>query len=157
MAFTVMLLRACGDDTSLVSGEWLRNEWELARSVQRQGDKEAILVIDEIQKVPDWSAVVKMLWDEDTRRKTPLKVVLTESSSLLIHKGMEESSVGRFEVLDSPHWSYSECKEAFGYSLDDFLFFGGYPGAVTLKMMKHVGRGVWACLLWSQRFRKTSS
>lgn len=121
------------DDPSLVSGEWLKNEWEHARLLQRQNNEPAILVIDEIQKVTGWSAIVKMLWDEDTRNKLPLKVILTGSSSLLIHKGMEESLMGRFEVLYSPHWSYAECKEAFGYSLDEFLFFGGYPGAATLK------------------------
>ncbi|MCL2741152.1 MAG: DUF4143 domain-containing protein, partial [Oscillospiraceae bacterium] len=35
-------------------------------------------------------------------------------------------------ILYSQHWNYSECREAFGYNLDDFLFFGGYPGASAL-------------------------
>jgi predicted AAA+ superfamily ATPase len=118
------------DDPALTSGEWLCNEWEQARSLAKSG--EAILVIDEIQKVGHWSGVVKLLWDEDTRLRVPLKVVLTGSSSLLLQKGLTESLMGRFEILYSPHWSFAECKEAFGYSLDDFLFFGGYPGAATL-------------------------
>ncbi len=118
------------DDPSLVSAEWLRNEWEQARSMAKTG--ETVLVIDEIQKVSKWSSIVKLLWDEDTRSQTPLKVVLTGSSSLLLQKGLAESLMGRFEILFSPHWSYGECKEAFGYSLDDFLFFGGYPGAAAL-------------------------
>ena len=118
------------DDPSLVSAEWLRNEWEQARSMAKTG--ETVLVIDEIQKVSKWSSIVKLLWDEDTRSHTPLKVVLTGSSSLLLQKGLAESLMGRFEILFSPHWSYGECKEAFGYSLDDFLFFGGYPGAAAL-------------------------
>jgi predicted AAA+ superfamily ATPase len=118
------------DDPNLVSAEWLHNEWEQARSLAKDG--EAILVIDEIQKVAKWSSVVKMLWDEDTRQRVSLKVILTGSSSLLLQKGLAESLMGRFEILYSPHWSYAECKEAFGYSLDDFLFFGGYPGASTL-------------------------
>lgn len=121
------------DDPSLVSREWLRNEWEHARLLQRQSNKSVVLVVDEIQKVSGWSAVVKALWDEDTRKKIPLKVILTGSSSLLIRKGMEESLMGRFEVLYSPHWEYAECREAFDYSLDDFLFFGGYPGVAPLK------------------------
>jgi hypothetical protein len=118
------------DDPNLVSVEWLRNEWEQARSLAKSG--EAILVIDEIQKINEWSSIVKLLWDEDNRKKVPLKVVLTGSSSLLLQKGLAESLMGRFEILYSPHWSYAECKEAFNYSLDDFLFFGGYPGAATL-------------------------
>ncbi|MDR2487808.1 MAG: DUF4143 domain-containing protein [Clostridiales Family XIII bacterium] len=118
------------DDPNLVSAEWLRNEWERARSSAQSG--EAILVVDEIQKVGKWSSIVKLLWDEDTRLRIPLKVLLTGSSSLLLQKGLGESLMGRFEVLYSPHWSYAECREAFGYSLDEFLFFGGYPGAAPL-------------------------
>jgi len=118
------------DDPNLVSVEWLRNEWEQARVLAGAG--EAILVIDEIQKVGNWSSIVKLLWDEDARLGAPLKVVLTGSSALLLQKGLAESLMGRFEILYSPHWSYAECQEAFGYSLDDFLFFGGYPGAAPL-------------------------
>ena len=118
------------DDPSLVSTEWLRNEWEQSRVLAKSG--EAILVIDEIQKVGQWSSIVKLLWDEDARLRIPLKVILTGSSSLLLQKGLSESLTGRFEILYSPHWSYSECREAFAYSLDDFLFFGGYPGAASL-------------------------
>jgi predicted AAA+ superfamily ATPase len=121
------------DDPALVSPEWLRNEWEQVRLLQRQSGKEVILAVDEIQKVPRWSSMVKLLWDEDTRRKVPIKVVLSGSSSLLIQKGMSESLMGRFEVLYCPHWNFPECKKAFGYSLNDFLFFGGYPGAAALK------------------------
>ena len=118
------------DDPNLVSAEWLRNEWEQARARAKSGD--AILVIDEIQKVSKWSSIVKLLWDEDSRLSVPLKVILTGSSSLLLQKGLAESLMGRFEILYSPHWNYAECKEAFGYSLDDFLFFGGYPGTAPL-------------------------
>ena len=118
------------DDPSLNSVEWLRNEWEQARALAKAG--EAILVVDEIQKINGWSSIAKLLWDEDNRLLSTLKVVLTGSSSLLLHKGLAESLMGRFEILYSPHWNYSECKEAFGYSLDDFLFFGGYPGAAAL-------------------------
>jgi len=50
----------------------------------------------------------------------------------MIQKGTSKSLMGRFEVLYSSHWSYPECKEAFNFSLNDFLFFGGYPCAVSL-------------------------
>jgi hypothetical protein len=118
------------DEPGLAQTEWLRNEWEQARTLAKTC--EVVLVIDEIQKIGKWSSIVKMLWDEDTRFNVPLKVVLTGSSPLLLQKGLVESLMGRFEVLYSPHWSFAECKEAFGYSLDDFLFFGGYPGAAPL-------------------------
>jgi predicted AAA+ superfamily ATPase len=128
------------DDPVLANPEWLRNEWERARLMakqampqQKQSGRETILAIDEIQKVSQWPSMVKLLWDEDTRRKIPLKVIILGSSSLLIQKGLNESMAGRFEVLFCPHWGYRECREAFKYSLDDFLFFGGYPGAAALK------------------------
>ena len=121
------------DDPVLVSPEWLRNEWEKARLLQKQNGREIILAIDEIQKVPEWSSIIKLLWDEDSRMKIPVKVILSGSSSLLIQKGLGESLAGRFEVLFCPHWEYNECKAAFKYKLDDFLFFGGYPGAAPLK------------------------
>ena len=121
------------DDPGQASLEWLRNEWEKARLLQKQTGREIILAIDEIQKIPEWSSLVKFLWDEDTRKKTPIKVIILGSSSLLIQKGLSESMAGRFEVLFCPHWNYRECKAAFKYKLDDFLFFGGYPGAAALK------------------------
>ena len=121
------------DDPILISPEWLRNEWEIARNKQKQSGKEFILAIDEVQKIPHWSSIVKLLWDEDSRRKISIKVILTGSSSLLIQKGLAESMAGRFEVLFCLHWNYNECKIAFNYKLNDFLFFGGYPGAAALK------------------------
>ena len=118
------------DDPGINSAEWLRNEWEQARVLAKSS--EAILVVDEIQKINNWSSMVKSLWDEDSRTQSTLKVVLTGSSSLLVQKGLAESLMGRFELLYSPHWNYKECMEAFCYSLDDFLFFGGYPGSAPL-------------------------
>ena len=117
------------DDPIVVSLEWIRNEWEKARLMEKQGKKDVIFAIDEIQNIPQWSSMVKALWDEDTRKKNNIKVILSGSSSLLIQKGLSESLAGRFEVLFCPHWGYDECKAAFNYSLDDFLFYGGYPGA----------------------------
>jgi len=121
------------DDPVLSSPEWLRNEWERARLLQKQAGKEFILAIDEIQKIPSWSSMVKHLWDEDSRKKIPLKVIVSGSSPLLVQKGINESMAGRFEVLFCPHWNYTECKAAFKYKLDDFLFFGGYPGGAEIK------------------------
>ena len=112
--------------------EWLRTEWQQARNLQRDSDRPAILVLDEVQKVRGWPNAVKGLWDADQREGRPLKVVLSGSSSLLLRKGFEDSLKGRFEVLRSTHWGLAECWEAFGFMLDDFLFFGGFPGAARL-------------------------
>lgn len=119
-------------DQSPAPGEaWLEAEWMQARSLATQ-ETPAVLVVDEVQKVPQWSTAVKRLWDEDTWNKVPLHVVLSGSSSLLIQKGLSESLAGRFELIRSTHWSLQEMRDAFGYTLDDFLLYGGYPGAAPL-------------------------
>ena len=42
--------------------------------------------------------------------------------------GLHESLAGRFMPVDVGHWSYPEMAATFGFSLDQYLFFGGYPG-----------------------------
>lgn len=119
------------DEPTLRGTDWIGQQWEAAR-LEIAGKAGAVLVLDEIQKIPHWSETVKRLWDEDTRRKRPLKVVLLGSAPLLIAKGLTESLAGRFETLRLPHWTYSEMREAFGWGLEKFLYFGGYPGAAPL-------------------------
>ena len=91
-----------------------------------------MLVIDEVQKAAGWSESVKRLWDEDTRAGRRLRVVLLGSAPLLVEQGLSESLAGRFEVIRVPHWSLAEMRAAFGISLDEYVFFGGYPGAAPL-------------------------
>jgi predicted AAA+ superfamily ATPase len=119
------------DEPTLRAADWIGQQWEAAR-LEATGRAGAVLVLDEIQKIPSWSEAVKRLWDEDTRRKRPLKVVLLGSAPLLIAQGLTESLAGRFETLRLPHWSWVEMREAFGFTLDDHLYFGGYPGAAPL-------------------------
>jgi len=110
---------------------WISRQWELAR-IKLKGNTPAILVLDEVQKILRWSVEVKRLWDEDTRKGTNLLVVLLGSSSLLIQKGLTESLAGRFEVIHFPHWSWVECRDCFNWTLEQYLYFGGYPGAAGL-------------------------
>lgn len=112
---------------------WLQREWDQARTLARQ-EGEAVLFIDEIQYVEQWSAIVKDLWDEDTDASLNLKIVLTGSSSLLLQKGLREALTGRFEIIRCQQWDYAECRDAFGFSLEDYLFFGGYPGAASQRL-----------------------
>ncbi|MCC7329523.1 MAG: ATP-binding protein [Gammaproteobacteria bacterium] len=119
------------DEPTLRAADWIGQQWEAAR-LEATGKTGAVLVLDEIQKIPAWSGTVKRLWDEDTRKKRPLKVVLLGSAPLLIARGLTESLAGRFETLRLPHWSFSEMRAGFGFNLDDYLCFGGYPGAAPL-------------------------
>jgi predicted AAA+ superfamily ATPase len=118
------------DDPGLHDRTWLESQWENSRKKAKQTGQ-CLLVIDEIQKIPDWSEFVKRLWDEDTARSRPIKVVILGSSSLLIHKGLSDSLAGRFELIRLPHWSFSEMRDAFGWNLDKYILFGGYPGGAV--------------------------
>jgi uncharacterized protein len=118
------------DKPNLRSANGLEQQWEAARF--KCQSNEAILVLDEVQKIPNWSDHVKALWDEDTRSQCNLKIVLLGSSPLLIQKGLTESLAGRFELIRMPHWSFAEMEAAFGWDSAQYIFYGGYPGSAPL-------------------------
>jgi len=124
---------ASADEPALRGPDWIEQQWDAARLAERGAGKPGVvLVLDEIQKTPGWSETIKRLWDEDTRSRRRVKVVLLGSAPLLIQRGLIESLAGRFEVIHLPHWSLTEMRSAFGWSLEQFLFYGGYPGAAPL-------------------------
>lgn len=106
---------------------WLKQKWQDAR------DSFDLLVIDEIQKIENWSELVKKLWDEDRARLSKLRVVLLGSSSLEIQKGLSESLTGRFQMIRAFHWSFLESKALSEFSFDEYLKFGGYPASYFFK------------------------
>lgn len=121
------------DEPTVGDTAWLSAQWDRARiAASEAGKAGAVLALDEVQKISSWSETVKRLWDEDSRARRPLKVVLLGSAPLLMQQGLTESLAGRFENLHVPHWSYAEMQAAFGFSLEQYLYFGGYPGAAPL-------------------------
>lgn len=124
------------EDTS-----WLRQQWDVARELAKSEGK-ALLIIDEIQKIPHWSDIVKLLWDQDTSSGIDLSVLILGSSPWLMQKGLTESLAGRFETLPITHWSFQEMHEIFGWSLERYLYFGGYPGAAPLADEKDPTRWI---------------
>lgn len=121
---------ASADDPAGQDREWIRQQWEVGRLAARgNSGRGALLVLDEVQKVEGWASVVKLLWDEDTAAGTKLRVFLLGSAPLLVQRGLGESLAGRFELIRFPHWSFAEMRDAFGWELERYLFFGGYPGA----------------------------
>ena len=129
-AAKVTVRYASADEPTLRGADWIAQQWEAARLTA--GPAGAILVLDEVQKAVNWSESVKRLWDEDTRARRPLKVVLLGSAPLLVQRGLTESLAGRFEVLHLPHWSLTEMRTAFDVSVEEYVYFGGYPGAASL-------------------------
>ena len=118
---------ASADEPTMRGSNWIDQQWNAARL-----EGSAVLVLDEIQKIPAWSEAVKRLWDEDTRARHKLKLVLLGSAPLLVAQGLTESLAGRFENLHLPHWSFTEMRTAFGFSLEQYVFHGGYPGGAAL-------------------------
>lgn len=124
---------ASADGVATAGPVWLEQQWEAARVKWKRSEASAfLLVIDEVQKVTNWSEAVKGLWDADTREERPIKVILLGSSRLLLQQGLTESLAGRFEVTYMGHWSFPEMEKAFGWNADQYVWFGGYPGSADL-------------------------
>jgi predicted AAA+ superfamily ATPase len=121
---------ASADEPALKDGFWLEQQWDKAR--RDRGDAGALLVLDEVQKLSNWSESVKRLWDEDTHKNRNVRVLLLGSAPLLMQQGLSDSLAGRFESIPVTHWPYAEMRDAFGWSLEEYLFYGGYPGAAQL-------------------------
>ena len=131
---TIPFVQYNGEEQSLNSEAWISQIWETARlNFKLKELKELIIIIDEIQAIPDWSLKIKKEWDFDTLHNINIKVVVLGSSQLLLMKGLNESLAGRFENIYINHWSYQEVKEAFGMSENEYVWFGGYPGSLSLR------------------------
>ncbi len=121
------------DAVAAGNATWLEKIWETARLKQKNhAFNDFLLIIDEVQKIPNWSEIVKKLWDEDTWNQTPIKVVLLGSSRLLLQQGLTESLAGRFETIYLTHWTYTEMEQAFNWDFNKYTWFGGYPGSAGL-------------------------
>jgi uncharacterized protein len=112
---------------------WIEQQWEVVRLKWKQNETKAFLfVIDEIQKIDNWSETIKMLWDQDTLAEREIKVILLGSSRLLLQQGLTESLAGRFETMYLGHWQFLEMEKAFGWTEEQFVWYGGYPGSADL-------------------------
>ena len=112
---------------------WISQLWDSARlMIKTRGYSQLIIAIDEIQKVKNWSEAVKKEWDYDSVNKINIKLVILGSSKLLLQAGLSESLAGRFETIQMMHWSFGEIQEGFGFTPEEFAWFGGYPGSAAL-------------------------
>lgn len=123
---------ASADEPGLGDRQWIDAQWQIGRLRAGNDAGGGLLVLDEIQKVPGWSETVKRLWDEDTATGANLRVLLLGSSPLLVQHGLTESLGGRLELVRLPHWTYREMRDAFDWTLDRYIYYGGYPGAAGL-------------------------
>jgi len=123
---------ASADEPAFKDRDWIEQQWEVGRHMAGGKAKPTVLVLDEIQKIPGWSETVKRLWDADTAARLGLQIVVLGSAPLLVQSGLSESLTGRFEVIRVPHWSLAEMRKAFGWPLEQYVYYGGYPGSAQL-------------------------
>jgi hypothetical protein len=126
------------DVVSVFEKTWIKTQWEIAR--QKSGNAPGLLIIDEVQKILNWSNEIKALWDQDTYDKRDLKVILLGSSPWLMQKGLTESLAGRFEIIPVTHWFFPEMQQAFQWTLTEYAYFGAYPGAASLANKPDITR-----------------
>jgi len=131
---------ATADEPTLKDRDWIEQQWEAGRQLAGKKSKPAVLVLDEIQKIPGWSETVKRLWDADSAAGLALQVVVLGSAPLLVQSGLSESLAGRFEIIRVPHWSLAEMREAFDFSLDQYVYYGGYPVSRDILLMRRVDK-----------------
>lgn len=127
--------RIAGDEVTASSKpdrKWILRSWRRSRHAAAKSSNGFILVLDEIERIPDWSTTVKGLWDADRRAGLPLRVVILGSANLVLQTGLRESLAGRFEPLRFAHWSFQEMSDAFGFAIDQYVYFGGSPGAARM-------------------------
>ncbi len=110
---------------------WRRAEVQAKAWAQTGAPDPFVFIVDEIQKVPSWSAAVKGLWDQSRDTDVPMQVVLLGSAPLLINRGLSDSLAGRYEQIRMTHWAFEEMNAAFGLDLDQYVFFGGSPGSAS--------------------------
>ncbi len=129
-AFEHPAIYASADSLLPAEAGWVETQWQRAKQTAQKEKRPVLLILDEIQKVKSWSETVKYLWDQ---RTDDIRLLILGSSALLIHQGLTESLAGRFFLNRFTHWGYFECANAFGWSLDDWLYYGGYPGGNVFK------------------------
>lgn len=123
---------ASADAPAPPGGEWIEQTWKSAQFKSSTAQDAVLLVLDEIQKVQNWAEQIKKLWDQTRYEANPIRLVLCGSSSLQIQQGLTESLAGRFEIIRMPHWSYSEMAQCFGWGLEQYIVYGGYPGSASM-------------------------
>lgn len=126
----IPVIYATADSPVPLDAAWIETQWRRAAAAGTEAGVPVLLVLDEVQKVRGWSEVLKFLWD--SRGAGPeVRVLILGSSALLMQEGLSESLAGRFFLHRCSHWGYPECREAFGWSLGQWIYFGGYPGGAS--------------------------
>jgi len=129
-AIGIPTIYATADSPTPLTSAWIETHWRRAFSESTTSQVPVLLILDELQKVRGWSETLKLLWD-NRAVGSEIRVLILGSSALLMQDGLTESLSGRFFLHRCTHWGYPECSAAFGLSFEQWIYYGGYPGAVA--------------------------
>ena len=81
---TIPYMLFSADNVPATNSAWITDCWAAVRSLKEsKGYESIVLVIDEIQKIANWSEAVKKEWDNDTFYDRNIKVLILGSSRVL--------------------------------------------------------------------------
>jgi predicted AAA+ superfamily ATPase len=125
---------ASADTPEAALPNWREGVWRRIEALV-QDRVPAVLLLDEVQYLPDWSHWLKAKYDETKRLALPIRIVASGSSSLQIGAGARESMAGRFEKLTLSLWGAGDLAKMAGLTphgaAHRLVTHGGYPGAVV--------------------------
>lgn len=133
---------ATADSPTPLDASWIETQWRRAVATAAPTGGPLLLILDEVQKVRGWSETLKVLW-EGRSAGPEIRVLILGSSALLVQEGLTESLAGRFFLHRCTHWGFPECQAAFGWNLQQWIYFGGYPGAAPFM----ADETTWKCYI----------
>jgi predicted AAA+ superfamily ATPase len=124
------------DVEEIAAPGWWAIQWDRAMRLARTGP--TLLLVDEIQTLPNWARRVKVAFDEVARERLPLQIVISGSAALSMTRGARNELAGRFELLTLRHWTAQDLIQAFGLTDDEaaevYVRFGAFPGELDRRM-----------------------
>jgi len=133
--FGARAVYASADAPEAALPNWRENVWRRAEETAQTGTS-SVLLLDEVQYLPDWTRWLKARFDRVIREGLPLHVVATGSSALHLGAGSRETMAGRFEKTVLTHWCAADLGALAGIppelAAERFVTHGAYPGAVGL-------------------------
>ena len=107
--------------------DWIASNWQKARS-KASTNLQCTLIIDQVHRLCGWAEIFKDMLTTDASGRHIVKLVLISSMPALIKKDLTKHFGGRYQLIRLQHWPYRLMQEAFGYSIRQYLYYGGYPG-----------------------------
>jgi len=104
-------------------GAWLQSCFRESRTIAA-ADKPVLLVLDEVQRIFGWESILQEELRRDREDRIPVQVLVISSA------GAPSQDLAGPRDYFSP-LAFGKARDMYGLSLDEFLFFGGLPEALS--------------------------